>query len=332
MRMPLSVAIGLSLLCHVVVLTQEGWQLPAPEVAAPVSPLSVTWVQQSVVVNTAPPPVHPAVTEASITLPPVEPPSPDPTDLIPERSEIPPAVAETPAETDDATAAQQPPTQTEVPLFPQHALLRYEVFYGSLLAGLAELNWQQQGADYQLQLRLQPVFSRPLLYQSEGQIDKNGLKPRRFSGERKGQVREQAEFDYTQQQLRYGAQLEHLSPLPEAAQDILSVAFHIALQGASVLQQQLAVTNGRKLYHYPLTVMGEATFTLESHSIPVIHLASQTDQESTEFWFAPQFANLPLRIRRHSPELTLDQRLIFLSINGETQLERPPKERPQAHG
>lgn len=331
MRMPLSVAIGLSLLCHAIVLTQGGWQLPVTEVAAPVSPLSVTWVQQTVAVNTAPPPAVPAVAEASITLPPVKP-SPTLTEPIPEPSETSPAVAATPAETDAATAAQPPSAQADVPVFPQQALLRYEVFYGNLLAGLAELNWQQQGVHYQLQLRLQPVFSRPLLYQSEGQIEKNGLKPQRFYGERKGQVREQAEFDYAQQQLRYGAQLEHLSPLPDAAQDILSVAFHIALQGASVLQQELAVTNGRKLYHYPLTVIGEATFTLESHSIPVFHLASRTDQESTEFWFAPQFANLPLRIRRHSPELTLDQRLIFLSINGETQLERPPKERPQAHG
>lgn len=331
MRMPLSVAIGLSLLCHAIVLTQGGWQLPATEVAAPVSPLSVTWVQQTVAVNTAPPPAVPAVAEASITLPPVKP-SPTLTEPIPEPSETSPAVAATPAETDAATAAQPPSAQADVPVFPQQALLRYEVFYGNLLAGLAELNWQQQGVHYQLQLRLQPVFSRPLLYQSEGQIEKNGLKPQRFYGERKGQVREQAEFDYAQQQLRYGAQLEHLSPLPDTAQDILSVAFHIALQGASVLQQELAVTNGRKLYHYPLTVIGEATFTLESHSIPVFHLASRTDQESTEFWFAPQFANLPLRIRRHSPELTLDQRLIFLSINGETQLERPPKERPQAHG
>ena len=331
MRMPLSVAIGLSLLCHAIVLTQGGWQLPVTEVAAPVSPLSVTWVQQTVAVNTAPPPAVPAVAEASITLPPVKP-SPTLTEPIPEPSETSPAVAATPAETDAATAAQPPSAQADVPMFPQQALLRYEVFYGNLLAGLAELNWQQQGVHYQLQLRLQPVFSRPLLYQSEGQIEKNGLKPQRFYGERKGHVREQAEFDYAQQQLRYGAQLEHLSPLPDAAQDILSVAFHIALQGASVLQQELAVTNGRKLYHYPLTVIGEATFTLESHSIPVFHLASRTDQESTEFWFAPQFANLPLRIRRHSPELTLDQRLIFLSINGETQLERPPKERPQAHG
>ena len=331
MRMPLSVAIGLSLLCHAIVLTQGGWQLPATEVAVPISPLSVTWVQQTVAVNTAPPPAVPAVAEASITLPPVKP-SPTLTEPIPEPSETSPAVAATSAETDAATAAQPPSAQADVAVFPQQALLRYEVFYGNLLAGLAELNWQQQGVHYQLQLRLQPVFSRPLLYQSEGQIEKNGLKPQRFYGERKGQVREQAEFDYAQQQLRYGAQLEHLSPLPDAAQDILSVAFHIALQGASVLQQELAVTNGRKLYHYPLTVIGEATFTLESHSIPVFHLASRTDQESTEFWFAPQFANLPLRIRRHSPELTLDQRLIFLSINGETQLERPPKERPQAHG
>lgn len=331
MRMPLSVAIGLSLLCHAIVLTQGGWQLPVTEVAAPVSPLSVTWVQQTVAVNTAPPPAVPAVAEASITLPPVKP-SPTLTEPIPEPSETSPTVAATPAETDAATAAQPPSAQADVPVFPQQALLRYEVFYGNLLAGLAELNWQQQGVHYQLQLRLQPVFSRPLLYQSEGQIEKNGLKPQRFYGERKGHVREQAEFDYAQQQLRYGAQLEHLSPLPDTAQDILSVAFHIALQGASVLQQELAVTNGRKLYHYPLTVIGEATFTLESHSIPVFHLASRTDQESTEFWFAPQFANLPLRIRRHSPELTLDQRLIFLSINGETQLERPPKERPQAHG
>lgn len=331
MRMPLSVAIGLSLLCHAIVLTQGGWQLPVTEVAAPVSPLSVTWVQQTVAVNTAPPPAVPAVAEANITLPSVKP-SPTLTEPIPEPSETSPTVAATPAETDAATAAQPPSAQADVPVFPQQALLRYEVFYGNLLAGLAELNWQQQGVHYQLQLRLQPVFSRPLLYQSEGQIEKNGLKPQRFYGERKGHVREQAEFDYAQQQLRYGAQLEHLSPLPDTAQDILSVAFHIALQGASVLQQELAVTNGRKLYHYPLTVIGEATFTLESHSIPVFHLASRTDQESTEFWFAPQFANLPLRIRRHSPELTLDQRLIFLSINGETQLERPPKERPQAHG
>ena len=331
MRMPLSVAIGLSLLCHAIVLTQGGWQLPATEVAVPISPLSVTWVQQTVAVNTAPPPAVPAVAEANITLPPVKP-SPTLTEPLPEPSETSPAVAATPAETDAATTAKPPSAQADVPVFPQQALLRYEVFYGNLLAGLAELNWQQQGVHYQLQLRLQPVFSRPLLYQSEGQIEKNGLKPQRFYGERKGHVREQAEFDYAQQQLRYGAQLEHLSPLPDAAQDILSVAFHIALQGASVLQQELAVTNGRKLYHYPLTVIGEATFTLESHSIPVFHLASRTDQESTEFWFAPQFANLPLRIRRHSPELTLDQRLIFLSINGETQLERPPKERPQAHG
>ncbi len=106
MRMPLSVAIGLSLLCHAIVLTQGGWQLPATEVAVPISPLSVTWVQQTVAVNTAPPPAVPAVAEASITLPPVKP-SPTLTEPIPEPSETSPTVAATPAETAAATAAQR---------------------------------------------------------------------------------------------------------------------------------------------------------------------------------------------------------------------------------
>lgn len=57
-----------------------------------------------------------------------------------------------------------------------------------------------------------------------------------------------------------------------------------------------------------------------------ILVKSQARGDTLEFWLAPDYHNLPLRIRFRDDDKTIDQRLIKLVIGADTILEKPPKD------
>nr|MBP8814685.1 DUF3108 domain-containing protein [Laribacter sp.] len=286
----------------------------------------------------APRPRPPAiVTRAADTPPVAEEPAPAGTTATPPAEEAPeqdtpapetatPPPGERPFAPDPEQEARQ---QAEAfsRQFPPAARLTYEVYYGALLAGLAEFDWQQDNGRYRLEVRLRPVFGKRLGYLSEGRITAGGLTPDRFEARKGGELREQAEFDYQAGILRYGRDLPlQETALQAGAQDIVSVAFQIALRGAAAFAEPVQVTTGKKVYRYPLEAVGESPISVGDREINSILVKSQARGDTLEFWLAPDYHNLPLRIRFRDDDKTIDQRLIKLVIGADTILEKPPKD------
>ncbi|MCG9056402.1 DUF3108 domain-containing protein [Laribacter hongkongensis] len=345
-RLRWGLALGLSLLVHVLLLALgNGWQWSPGLDESPLKPLTVELHAQALKPPASPPPPKAAprprppaiVTRAADTPPVAEEPAPAGTAATPPAEEAPeqdmpapetaaPPPGERPFAPDPELESRQ---QAEAfsRQFPPAARLTYEVYYGALLAGLAEFDWQQDNGRYRLDVRLRPVFGKRLGYLSEGRITAGGLTPDRFEARKGGELREQAEFDYQAGILRYGRDLPlQETALQAGAQDIVSVAFQIALRGTAAFAEPVQITTGKKVYRYPLEAVGESPVSVGDREINSVLVKSQARGDTLEFWLAPDYHNLPLRIRFRDDDKTIDQRLIKLVIGADTILEKPPKD------
>ena len=228
------------------------------------------------------------------------------------------------------TAPEPAPVASAAPAearFPARVSLRYEVFYGSLMAGIGELDWQGGEGQYRLELTLRSLFAPRLRYVSEGELNANGLKPLRFDAYRGDTRREHAEFDWAAGELRYGDRDEQRTELQAGAQDILSLVFQLALRAGALEGQTVQMTSGKKVYNQPVRIDGESEQNLAGQTLAVVQVSSEARGQRTEVWLAREQHNLPLRIRNSGENKLIDQRVIRVQVDGETILERPEPER-----
>ncbi len=241
------------------------------------------------------------------------------------------SAAPPPAPAEDDEAALAALAAQNAKRFPQHATLVYEVYYGNFLAGLGDFDWQLDGSHYRIDVLLRPIIGPRLHYQSLGSVTATGLRPDEFIAERGGKRRESARFDWGSKTLTYGNEGDKTAPLETGAQDIISVAFQIALKGGATLDKPVQITTGKKVYTYPVVTVGDSDVMVGDTRVPAVLARSQGDGDTTEFWLAPQYNNLPIRIRRRDEDKVLDQRLIKLVIGNETKLEKPAREQPSGN-
>ena len=227
---------------------------------------------------------------------------------------------------ESAPVAPAPSAQADAH-FPARVSLRYEVFYGSLMAGIGELDWQGGEGQYRLELTLRSLFAPRLRYVSEGELNANGLKPLRFDAYRGDTRREHAEFDWAAGELRYGDRDEQRTELQAGAQDILSLVFQLALRAGALEGQTVQMTSGKKVYSQPVRIDGESEQNLAGQTLAVVQVSSEARGQRTEVWLAREQHNLPLRIRNSGENKLIDQRVIRVQVDGETILERPEPER-----
>ena len=227
---------------------------------------------------------------------------------------------------ESAPVAPAPSAQADA-RFPARVSLRYEVFYGSLMAGIGELDWQGGEGQYRLELTLRSLFAPRLRYVSEGELNANGLKPLRFDAYRGDTRREHAEFDWAAGELRYGDRDEQRTELQAGAQDILSLVFQLALRAGALEGQTVQMTSGKKVYSQPVRIDGESEQNLAGQTLAVVQVSSEARGQRTEVWLAREQHNLPLRIRNSGENKLIDQRVIRVQVDGETILERPEPER-----
>lgn len=227
---------------------------------------------------------------------------------------------------ESAPVAPAPSAQADAH-FPARVSLRYEVFYGSLMAGIGELDWQGGEGQYRLELTLRSLFAPRLRYVSEGELNTNGLKPLRFDAYRGDTRREHAEFDWAAGELRYGDRDEQRTELQAGAQDILSLVFQLALRAGALEGQTVQMTSGKKVYSQPVRIDGESAQNLAGQTLAVVQVSSEARGQRTEVWLAREQHNLPLRIRNSGENKLIDQRVIRVQVDGETILERPEPER-----
>ncbi|MGR2661423.1 DUF3108 domain-containing protein [Chromobacterium haemolyticum] len=210
--------------------------------------------------------------------------------------------------------------------FPRQATLGYQVFYGSAMLGTGTLDWSRGDGGYRLDINATPFIGPKLRYLSEGRFkSKTGLLPDSLQAWRGGQVKESAHFDYNAGQLRYGDQGDKLLDLKPGAQDVFSLAFQLGLKGGELGPEPIQITTGKKVYEYPMHPSGEADYDTGAGKIRVIVFRAQGDGDINEFWLAPEFSNLPVRIQRIDKDKRIDLRAVRIDVNGAPQWKLPPQ-------
>ncbi|MCS3804949.1 hypothetical protein HNO92_002314 [Chromobacterium alkanivorans] len=210
--------------------------------------------------------------------------------------------------------------------FPRQATLGYQVFYGSAMLGTGTLDWGRGDGGYRLEINANPFIGPKLRYLSEGRFkSKAGLLPDSLQAWRGGQAKESAHFDYNAGQLRYGDQGDKLLDLKPGAQDVFSLAFQLGLKGGELGPEPIQITTGKKVYEYPMHPSGEADYDTGAGKIRVIVFRAQGDGDINEFWLAPEFSNLPVRIQRIDKDKRIDLRAVRIDVNGAPQWKLPPQ-------
>ena len=315
-----ALAIGISLLLHVILLFGPKLIMPAP-VEVPLPPLTAR-LEPLPALKPAPKPVHKP--KLRIHEKPVIPHEIKTTKTIP-------AVAATDVEPQTETssaesvAAQSAPVQTppvaipaEIPAapvekpahpLPRHAELTFIVYKGADLP-IGEVRHRLDISDdkhYTLQVSINTTGLARLFktfvmsQQSTGTITASGIRPDKFSETKltsKGKEALSADFDWQNKQLNFSS--GNSSALPEQAQDILSFLYQFSQMSLDQTTLSLHVSNGKKLEDYQVEVGPEENVQTRMGLVRALPLRKihAPGEEGLEIWLGLEYRLLPVKIRQ----------------------------------
>jgi outer membrane biosynthesis protein TonB len=282
---------------------------PPPKVVEPPSPPPVEAV---VVEPPAEPPAEPPPVEVAVAPPPEPPPveaapSSPPTPV----SDLPPAT-EVVASTVQGQGAGLADAGLPPALPPPGTDLRFtatSISKGKTYNGSAQLEWSNDGRQYEARLTVRVLVFTVLSQSSKGQLNAKGLVPDRFTDQRRSSERA-AHFDREGQRLRFSNNAPDAKLLP-GAQDRLSVNFQLS---ALFNARPEAYTEGKAL-RLPVSgvdtsevwlfqVGPVASETLPAGEVQAVRLTRSPRKEydrKVEVWLMPAYAHLPGRIRITEP-------------------------------
>jgi len=332
MRRIFLLALALSVLLHLLLLTTPGFRLPADDshetlIQARLEPLPKPVLKPKPV-----PKPKPAVKAARKPHPkprprpkpaikPAPPPQPAPEPIAPSppasaaaapdaAAEAPPAASQqAPAE----ASANVPDTPSPPPLnaMPGKAEIQYVVLKGinGFKVGRAAYIWQVRGDRYVLTSITEGtglialIQPGKLVQISQGHITPDGLAPDDFWIQRGKPTPDKtaaAHFDYRQHTVTVGkmSNATTVALLP-GAQDILSVTFQLAMLAPFQGEQLLHVTTGKGLKPYTAHVVGEELLDTPLGQLRTLHLArsAEAGEDAIDVWLAEDYSYLPVKIR-----------------------------------
>ncbi len=302
-------ALGLSLLIHAMVGGGPGWRLPALDEAESGGLLEARLAPQP------PAPAEPV-------------PAPLPAIPQPRKPRVSPAPArpapqvEAAAESTGvagmaAPAEPAPPAAAAAAVpamsgmgWPRQGRIRFVVTRGegeqATLVGQTTHSWRHDGESYALKTVTETVglaaLFRPVrvVQTSEGLLGAGGIVPQEFRVERSGNTAERARFDWEGMKLTLysGERMRREAALAAGAQDILSQIYQIGLVGAAS-RVELMIATGKRYGRYAYEAVGEETIETRFGALRAWHLKTPAlpGEQAMELWLAPDYNNLPLRIR-----------------------------------
>lgn len=232
-----------------------------------------------------------------------------------------------PAQLDAATAKA-------IKAFPQNVGITY-VYRGLPIP--ARLKWESGNGRYSLTIGA-ALFGRTRAFSSEGRIGKNGLEPERFTDTRDGKLANQAVFDWSSRLLTlHDGDKTSVDELHQGDQDLFSAAFQFALQGVHSRSFTFSMISGRKVYkNVAFAVIEEQTWRLSGQLVDVVLLRGTFEDRVFDFWLAPQWSNLPVRmVLNMGKDAPLDLWATQIDIDGTAVLQPPtadPGSRPKSSG
>lgn len=187
------------------------------------------------------------------------------------------------------------------------------------------MSWNAVNGQYSLKLR-GALFSKSRTFVSDGEVGQKGVIPHRFADYRDGKLVNEALFNWDDKQvtIKDGGSSK-VEELKAGDQDIFSAAFQLALQGSRMKDFTFTVASGRKIYKdVPFEISGQASLRLGDKQIEAILLRGRFEDRTFDFWLAPQWHNMPVRMTLSlGSEGSFDIWANDIKINGEMVLEPP---------
>lgn len=229
--------------------------------------------------------------------------------------------AAAPAVAEAASPTPEPPQATSVPISSEAGLPppaftaqnsgrhTYKVIFtksGNSNQGKADVQWQQDGEKYALNMSASLLFVEVFAWKSIGLLSPTGLLPERFSDKRYRKSEVAAHFDRTQGKITFSANTRETALLA-GAQDRISVIWQIAGMlsadpkryppGNTFSLQTVSATDAEP---WLFTVNEAETLNLETGSQVALRLTRNPRREfdqKIELWFVPAMNYLPARFR-----------------------------------
>lgn len=198
-----------------------------------------------------------------------------------------------------AEPAQPPPAGLR---FPPRISARYKGSYFGFNVAVEE-RWRVDGPHYRIE-RTASKFGYQARLISQGLLSASGLKPERYSFYLNSKDAPKNFAEFTANSIRYGKATDRketgLTALP---QDVLSFAYHLAMNydGKQVLP--MLITTGSSVYEVNIGVDAEEVIRTPAGDIRTVHLKGTRkhmdgrSQDGYELWLAPDYRNYPVKLR-----------------------------------
>lgn len=166
---------------------------------------------------------------------------------------------------------------------------------------------------------------------SDGTISEQGLQPNSFQILVNNGVNRFAKFDRNTMMMTYGKPSKPRTiPFNKTVQDISTIGFHMAL-AYDDKPQDIQVTAGTGIYTIRMQLVAEEKIRLPVGIVRTLHIHGQSlggEAASADVWLAPDYRNMPVKVKVSSEGRTLDQSLSALSIEGRVIFGKkyPPRE------
>lgn len=135
---------------------------------------------------------------------------------------------------------------------------------------------------------------------SSGSIGSGALRPLEFSDVRTGRDPVRAKFDWARGSLELTiAGKIRAQPMPEHAQDKLSMLYAFAFDLPGAAPVVINATDGKGVSHYVFEVGGRQEIATPAGKFDALRLVKRKDgpdDHGTEIWLAPGYGYLPIRI------------------------------------
>jgi len=226
------------------------------------------------------------------------------------------AVAETPIYTPVAAAPAYTPiaaatTADEAvshPMLPKHAALHFSVQYRDGTFKLGEVIHTLDNIDGRYILRAETrttglvgIFkSYQLTQTSTGSVNNQGLRPDSYTETKtdgSGTQISTARFDWDAHKIHFENRQE--SALPEHAQDILSLPYHLSQLPLDLESFPISLSNGKNIKQYFIGVGKESIISTamgELRTIPMYRVQSP-NEDGLIIWLALEYRLLPVKIQ-----------------------------------
>lgn len=323
-RILLVAATAFSLALHIALLLTPV-ELRWPE-GVPPAPLEVTLLPPpSPAVQPArqevdthrPKPARKMAKQPARPAPPVESPAPPQAPEVVALTQAPEAMAvaapsagpESVAEPPISATTPSTPVDVDLPAeYPvKRAELVYDLFHSGTHTRVGQVThrWFSDGARYEAESVAEAVgffswlFGARFVQRSSGRIGPEGLVPEAYILERgSGNQPETARFDWADGKLALAWRDElRTVPLPQGAQDAMSVMHQIYFIKPASNPATLSVATSRKLSRYIYEILGDADLETPLGKLRTVHVGRvETDGSVLEIWLDKDRQLLPVRV------------------------------------